>query len=124
MFADELRSEDVWNKVERRLADYLKNNSINMDAFDLTDKLEWPVEVRLKRSFDLTKRNFLPVFLEVTVLVDDKKKGGFTIQQRKKKREIIEENRRQVNTLRDVCEEKRRRWSKRVKMQHRDGKND
>jgi len=28
---------------------YLKNNNINFDAKDLTDKLEWPVKVRVKK---------------------------------------------------------------------------
>jgi hypothetical protein len=42
-------AEDVWNRVEQMLADYLKNNNINMDAADLTDKLEWAVKVKLKK---------------------------------------------------------------------------
>ena len=46
---DELDSEDVWNRVESMLADYLKNNNINADAANLTDKLEWSVKVRLKK---------------------------------------------------------------------------
>lgn len=49
MLVDELESEDVWNRVEKMLTDYLKNNQINMDAADLTDKLEWSVKVRLKK---------------------------------------------------------------------------
>ena len=43
MLVEELDSEDVWNRVEQMLADYLKNNNINMDAADLADKLEWSV---------------------------------------------------------------------------------
>jgi hypothetical protein len=46
---DELDSEDVWNKVESQLSDYLKSNNINANAADLTDKLEWSVKVRLKK---------------------------------------------------------------------------
>jgi hypothetical protein len=49
MLVDELDSEDVWNRVEQMLADCLKNNNINMDASDLTSKLEWSVKVRLKK---------------------------------------------------------------------------
>ncbi|MCX6644676.1 MAG: hypothetical protein NT043_05675 [Candidatus Bathyarchaeota archaeon] len=49
MLVEELDSEDVWNRVEQMLADYLKNNNINMDAADLTDKLEWSVKVKLKK---------------------------------------------------------------------------
>ena len=49
MLVEELDSEDVWNKVEQMLAEYLKNNNINMDAADLTDKLEWSVKVKLKK---------------------------------------------------------------------------
>ena len=41
--------EDVWNRVEGMLANYLKNNNINVDAANLTDKLEWSVKVRLKK---------------------------------------------------------------------------
>ena len=46
---DELDSENVWNKVEQTLSEYLKNNNINQDAADLTDKLEWSVKVKLKK---------------------------------------------------------------------------
>ena len=49
MLVEELDSEDVWNRVEQMLADYLKNNNINMDAADLADKLEWSVKVKLKK---------------------------------------------------------------------------
>ena len=49
MLVDELDSEDVWNKVENMLSNYLKNNNINEDAADLTDKLEWSVKVKLKK---------------------------------------------------------------------------
>ena len=49
MLVEELDSEDVWNRVEQMLADYLKNNNINIDAADLTDKLEWSVKVKLKK---------------------------------------------------------------------------
>jgi hypothetical protein len=49
MLVEELDSEDVWNKVEQMLAEYLKNNNISMDAADLTDKLEWSVKVKLKK---------------------------------------------------------------------------
>ena len=46
---DELDSENVWNKVEQTLSEYLKNNNIKEDAADLTDKLEWSVKVKLKK---------------------------------------------------------------------------
>ena len=46
---DELDSENVWNKVEQTLSEYLKNNNINEDAAELTDKLEWSVKVKLKK---------------------------------------------------------------------------
>ncbi len=49
MLVDQLDTEDVWNKVEEMLTDYLKTNSINEDATELTDKLEWSVKVRLKK---------------------------------------------------------------------------
>ncbi len=46
---EELDTENVWNKVEDALADYLKNNAINEDASELIDKLEWSVRVTLKK---------------------------------------------------------------------------
>ena len=46
---DELDTEPVWSKVEQTLSEYLKNNNINEDAADLTDKLEWSVKVKLKK---------------------------------------------------------------------------
>ncbi len=49
MLVDELDTEDVWNRVQDMLTDYLKNNNIEEDASDLTDKLEWSVKVRLKK---------------------------------------------------------------------------
>lgn len=45
----ELDTEDVWSKVEQTLSEYLKNNNINQDAANLTDKLEWSVKVKLKK---------------------------------------------------------------------------
>lgn len=49
VLVDQLDTEDVWNRVEGMLANYLKNNNINVDAANLTDKLEWSVKVRLKK---------------------------------------------------------------------------
>ena len=49
MLVDELDSENVWNRVEEMLSDYLKNNNISANASELTDKLEWSVKVRLKK---------------------------------------------------------------------------
>ncbi len=49
MLVEELDTDDVWNRVEEMLTDYLKNNKINEDAANLTDRLEWSVKVRLKR---------------------------------------------------------------------------
>lgn len=46
---DQLDSDMVWDKVEQSLSDYLKTNSINQDAADVTDKLEWSVKVRLRK---------------------------------------------------------------------------
>jgi hypothetical protein len=49
MLVNELDKEDVWNRVEDMLTDYLKKNNMNADASDLTDNLEWSVKVRLKK---------------------------------------------------------------------------
>lgn len=46
---DELDKDEVWDKVETALSDYLKTNNINQDANDVTDKLEWSVKVRLRK---------------------------------------------------------------------------
>jgi hypothetical protein len=63
MLVEELDSGDVWNRVEQMLADYLKNNNINMDAADLTDKLEWSVKVKLKKNvFSLIRCPFFLAF--------------------------------------------------------------
>ncbi len=50
ILVEKLDSEDVWSRVEQMLAECLKNNSINIDASDLTDKLEWSVKVKLKNK--------------------------------------------------------------------------
>jgi hypothetical protein len=41
---------EICENVEQMLADRPKNNNINMDAPDLTDKPEWSVNVRLKKQ--------------------------------------------------------------------------
>lgn len=46
---DQLDSDQVWDKVEQTLSEYLKSNNIKEDASDLTDKLEWSVKVKLKK---------------------------------------------------------------------------
>ena len=45
----ELYTEDVWNKVEQTLSEYLKSNNINEEASELTDKLEWSVKIKLRK---------------------------------------------------------------------------
>ena len=49
MLIQQLDSEEVWTKVEEMLSDYIKNNKINTNAADLTDKIEWSVKVKLKK---------------------------------------------------------------------------
>jgi hypothetical protein len=46
---DQLDTEDVWDRVEQTLSQYLKSNNINENASDLTDKLEWSVKVKLRK---------------------------------------------------------------------------
>ena len=46
---DQLDTDEVWDKVEQTLTDYLKTNNINENATDLTDKLEWSVKVKLRK---------------------------------------------------------------------------
>ena len=46
---DQLDSDQVWDKVEQTLSEYLKSNNIKEDASNLTDNLEWSVKVKLKK---------------------------------------------------------------------------
>lgn len=46
---DQLDNDDVWNKVEQSLSDYLKSNNISQNPIDVTDKLEWSVKVKLRK---------------------------------------------------------------------------
>ncbi len=46
---DQLDNDQVWDKVEQTLSEYLKSNNIKEDASNLTDKLEWSVKVKLKK---------------------------------------------------------------------------
>jgi hypothetical protein len=46
---DQLDTDEVWNKVEQTLSEYLKTNNINQDAATVTDNLEWSVKVKLKK---------------------------------------------------------------------------
>lgn len=45
----ELDTEDVWNRVEQTLSEYLKSNNINEEASEVTDRLEWSVKVKLRK---------------------------------------------------------------------------
>jgi hypothetical protein len=46
---DQLDNDEVWDKVEQTLSEYLKSNNIKEDASNLTDKLEWSIKVKLKK---------------------------------------------------------------------------
>jgi len=46
---DQIDNEQVWNKVEMALENYLKNNNINQDASEIIEKLDWSVRVKLKK---------------------------------------------------------------------------
>ncbi|MCW4029333.1 MAG: hypothetical protein NWE92_06775 [Candidatus Bathyarchaeota archaeon] len=49
LLVDELDKPEIWSRVEALVKNYLKNNRIDEDAAELTEKLEWSVKVRLKR---------------------------------------------------------------------------
>lgn len=49
MLVNELSSEEIRDKVEQTVGDYLKSKRINSEASDLTKKLDWSVNVRLKK---------------------------------------------------------------------------
>ncbi len=46
---DQPDTDEVWNKVEQTLQEYLKTNNITQDATTITDNLEWSVKVKLKK---------------------------------------------------------------------------
>jgi len=49
MLVMELESETVKGKVKKLVADYVKKNKIDVNPTGLNDKLEWHVQVRLKK---------------------------------------------------------------------------
>ncbi len=49
MLVDELDNEEVWKRIQDSLADYLERNNIEEDAAGLVERLEWSVQVRLKK---------------------------------------------------------------------------
>ncbi len=49
MLVDELDNEEVWKRIQDSLADYLERNNIKEDAAGLEERLEWSVQVRLKK---------------------------------------------------------------------------
>jgi hypothetical protein len=46
---DELDNKEVWGKIEQVLFEYIKNNNIDADATELTDRVEWSVKVNLRK---------------------------------------------------------------------------
>lgn len=49
LLLSELDNREIRNKVDRTVADYLKSKKINIDASDIIRKLDWSVNVRLKK---------------------------------------------------------------------------
>ena len=49
MLAIELDSETVKSKVKKLVSDYVKKNKIDVNPAGLNDKLEWRVQVRIKK---------------------------------------------------------------------------
>ena len=49
LLANELDSREVRNKVERTVTDYLKSQKMEIDAPEITKKLDWSVNVRLEK---------------------------------------------------------------------------
>ncbi len=49
LLAVELDSKEVRNKVERTVSDYLKSKKISIETSDITKRLDWSVNVRLKK---------------------------------------------------------------------------
>jgi len=49
MLVMELASETVKSKVNKLVSDYVKKNKIDVNPKSLSDKLDWHVQVRLKK---------------------------------------------------------------------------
>jgi len=49
MLAMELESETVKGKVKELVSDYVKKNKIDINPAGLNDKLDWRVQVRIKK---------------------------------------------------------------------------
>ena len=49
LLASELDTRGVRSKVERAVSEYLKEKRINIDTSEITSKLDWSVNVRLKK---------------------------------------------------------------------------
>ena len=49
MLVKELESETVKGKVKKLVSDYVKKNKIDVNPTGLSDKLEWRVQVRVKK---------------------------------------------------------------------------
>jgi hypothetical protein len=49
MLVEKLDTKEIWNRVERIVAEYIRDNKLNLDASDLTKRLEWSVNVQLKK---------------------------------------------------------------------------
>jgi len=49
MLAMELESETVKGKVKKLVSDYVKKNKIDINPAGLNDKLDWRVQVRIKK---------------------------------------------------------------------------
>lgn len=45
----ELESETVKNKVKKTVSDYVKKNKIDANPTDLSNKLQWHIQVLLKK---------------------------------------------------------------------------
>lgn len=45
----ELESENVKNKVKKLVSDYVKKNKVDVHPTGLSDKLQWCVQVRLRK---------------------------------------------------------------------------
>lgn len=49
VLVEELDTDQVWNKIEDVISDYLYDNKIKENAADLADRIEWAVQVKLRK---------------------------------------------------------------------------
>ena len=122
MLFDHHDDEDVWNRVEEMFAKHLKNNNINFDAKDLTDKLEWPVKVRLKKWPSKLHRLFFLRKVGGDRSWKKKRKDNLLLRSVKRNERSLKKITIKLTYLPMLAIKKKKHCNKLVKMQLLDGR--